>query len=49
MPAYDYEADDALSEGVEIGFLRRIHEIKGNQFSLEIMRWKKVRPLEPVN
>ena len=23
MPAYDYEADDALSEGVEIEFLRK--------------------------
>jgi NADPH-dependent glutamate synthase beta subunit-like oxidoreductase len=41
MPAYDYEADDALSEGVEIGFLRRIHELKGNDFSLEIMKVEK--------
>jgi NADPH-dependent glutamate synthase beta subunit-like oxidoreductase len=41
MPAYDYEADDALSEGVEIGFLRRIYEIKGTEFSLEIMKVEK--------
>jgi NADPH-dependent glutamate synthase beta subunit-like oxidoreductase len=41
MPAYDYEADDAMSEGVEIGFLRRINEIKGRECSLEIMRVEK--------
>lgn len=41
MPAYDYEADDAMSEGVEIGFLRRIHQIKGTEFTLEIMKVEK--------
>ena len=38
MPAYDYEADDALSEGVEIQFLRRIHSIRQNVFTLEQMK-----------
>jgi len=37
MPAYDYEADDALSEGVDIQFLRRIHSIDKNVFKLEKM------------
>ncbi|MES2645463.1 MAG: NAD(P)-binding protein [Bacteroidota bacterium] len=41
MPAYDYEADDALSEGVEIQFLRRIHSIENDQFLLEIMKIEK--------
>ena len=41
MPAYDYEADDALSEGVDIQFLRRIHQIDNNQFLLEKMKIEK--------
>lgn len=41
MPAYDYEADDAMSEGVDIQFLRRIHQIDNNQFLLEIMKVEK--------
>ena len=41
MPAYDYEADDALSEGVDIQFLRRIHSIEKNFFKLEKMKVEK--------
>jgi len=41
MPAYDYEADDALSEGVDIQFLRRIHSIEKNVFKLEKMKVEK--------
>ena len=41
MPAYDYEADDAISEGVDIQFLNRIHKIAGNQFTLERMKIEK--------
>jgi formate dehydrogenase (NADP+) beta subunit len=41
MPAYDYEADDALSEGVDIQFLRRIHAIDKNVFKLEKMKVEK--------
>lgn len=41
MPAYDYEADDAIEEGVNIQFLRRIHEIKGTEFKLEKMKVEK--------
>ncbi len=35
MPAYDYEADDALSEGVDIRFLRLIHRIDKDVITLE--------------
>ena len=41
MPAYDYEADDALSEGVEIQFLRRIHSVEKKHFTLEKMKVEK--------
>lgn len=41
MPAYDYEADDALAEGVDIQFYNRIHKIAGNQFTLEKMKVEK--------
>ena len=41
MPAYDYEADDALSEGVDIQFMRRIHSIDKNVFKLEKMKVEK--------
>jgi formate dehydrogenase (NADP+) beta subunit len=37
MPAYDFEADDAIAEGVEIDFLRRIKRIDGNQLTIEVM------------
>jgi formate dehydrogenase beta subunit len=45
MPAYDYEADDALLEGVEIGFLRRIHRISGDVLTLEKMKVEKGRAI----
>lgn len=41
MPAYDYEADDAIEEGVNIQFLRRIHKVAGNQLTLEKMKVEK--------
>jgi formate dehydrogenase (NADP+) beta subunit len=41
MPAYDYEADDALAEGVDIQFLNRIHKISMHQFTLEKMKVEK--------
>ncbi len=43
MPAYDYEADDALSEGVEIQFLRSIQSVENNRFTLEKMKVEKGR------
>jgi NADPH-dependent glutamate synthase beta subunit-like oxidoreductase len=41
MPAYDYEADDALAEGVDIQFLRSIHKIEQNIFTLQKMKVEK--------
>ncbi len=41
MPAYDYEADDALAEGVDIQFLRRIQSIDQKNFTLEKMKVEK--------
>jgi NADPH-dependent glutamate synthase beta subunit-like oxidoreductase len=37
MPAYDFEADDAIGEGVEIDFLRRLKRVDGSQLTLEVM------------
>jgi formate dehydrogenase (NADP+) beta subunit len=41
MPAYDYEADDAIEEGVNLQLLRRIHKISKNQFTIEKMKVEK--------
>ncbi len=41
MPAYDFEADDAIAEGIEIKLLRSIREINGNQFKVEVMQLEK--------
>ena len=38
MPAHDFEADEALSEGVKINWLRTIKEIDNTSFKVEIMR-----------
>jgi NADPH-dependent glutamate synthase beta subunit-like oxidoreductase len=47
MPAYDFEADDAIAEGVEIDFLRRIKSIDGRQVTVEVMEVVKGKP-EPT-
>ena len=41
MPAYDYETDDALAEGVEITLLRNISKIEKNVLTLEKMKVEK--------
>ncbi len=41
MPAYDYEADDAIAEGVEILFLRKLESIENHQCSIEVMKVEK--------
>lgn len=41
MPAYDFEADDAIAEGVDIRFLRRIEKIEKNTCTAEIMKVEK--------
>ena len=37
MPAHDFEADDAIEEGVKINWLRTIREIDHTSFKIEIM------------
>jgi NADPH-dependent glutamate synthase beta subunit-like oxidoreductase len=41
MPAYDYETEDALAEGVDVQLLRRIHKVENNIITLEIMKVEK--------
>ena len=41
MPAYDYEADDALAEGVDLRFLQRIQSFKNETLEVEIMTIEK--------
>ena len=41
MPAYDFEADDAIAEGIGITFLRSIRKLSGNQVKVEIMQVEK--------
>ncbi len=38
MPAHDFEADEAIEEGVEIHWLRTIKEIDGTTIHVEVMR-----------
>lgn len=38
MPAHEFEADEALAEGVKINWLRTIKEIDSTSFKVEIMR-----------
>lgn len=38
MPAHDFEADEALAEGVKINWLRSIKEMDGHSITVEIMR-----------
>ena len=45
MPAYDFEADDAIAEGVNIQFLRSIKSIENNKTVLEIMRVEKSKTI----
>jgi formate dehydrogenase (NADP+) beta subunit len=37
MPAYDYETDDALAEGVDVQLLKSITSVKNNTITLEKM------------
>jgi len=41
MPAYDYETEDALAEGVDVQLLRSINSIKKNTITLEKMKVEK--------
>lgn len=41
MPAYDYETEDAMAEGVEVQLLKSITKIKKNKITLETMKAEK--------
>lgn len=41
MPAYDYETEDALAEGVEVQLLKSIAKIEKNTFTIEKMKVEK--------
>lgn len=41
MPAYDYETDDALAEGVEVQLLHQLHAIKNGTIRFEKMKMEK--------
>lgn len=45
MPAYDFEADDAIAEGVDIHFLKSIKSIANNICTTEIMQVEKNKTL----
>ncbi len=38
MPAHDFEADEAIQEGVEIRWLRTIKSLEGRTMTVEVMR-----------
>ena len=45
MPAHDFEADEALSEGVKIHWLRTIKSIDQQSFTVEVMRIENGKPV----
>jgi len=45
MPAHDFEAQEALDEGVKINWLRTIKEMDGGSFTVEIMRLEDGKPV----
>ncbi|HEX2453448.1 MAG TPA: NAD(P)-binding protein [Vicinamibacterales bacterium] len=48
MPAHDFEADDALEEGIKIHWLRTIKEIDGTTLHVEVMRLDENRSPVPT-
>jgi NADPH-dependent glutamate synthase beta subunit-like oxidoreductase len=48
MPAHDFEADEALDEGVKIHWLRTIKEIDGSRARVEVMRLDENRRPQPT-
>ncbi|MGK5091276.1 NAD(P)-binding protein [Deltaproteobacteria bacterium TL4] len=48
MPAHDFEADEALAEGVKINWLRTIKEIDRTTFKVEVMEVDKNGKPQPT-
>ncbi len=46
MPAYDYETEDALAEGVDIQLLRKIQKAENNKITLEILQMDKGKAID---
>ena len=46
MPAYDYETEDALAEGVDVQLYRSIHKVENNQITLEAMKVEKGKAVD---
>ena len=46
MPAYDYETEDALAEGVDIQLLRKIQNAENNKLTLEILQMDKGKAID---
>jgi formate dehydrogenase (NADP+) beta subunit len=49
MPAHEFEADEALEEGVKIHWLRTIKDIDQTTFTVEVMRVENGRPVPTGN
>ena len=45
MPAHEFEANEAMAEGVKINWLRTIKEIDQSTFTVEVMRIENGRPV----
>lgn len=45
MPAHEFEADEALQEGVKIHWLRTIKTIENSAFTVEVMRVEDGKPV----
>lgn len=45
MPAHEFEADEALQEGVKIHWLRTIKTIENSAFTVEVMRIEDGKPV----
>jgi Pyruvate/2-oxoacid:ferredoxin oxidoreductase delta subunit len=41
MPAYDYETEDALAEGVDVQLYKKIHKIENKKITLETVKVEK--------
>ncbi len=48
MPAHDFEADDAIEEGIKIHWLRTIKNIEGTTLRVEVMRLDENRSPVPT-
>jgi NADPH-dependent glutamate synthase beta subunit-like oxidoreductase len=48
MPAHDFEADDALAEGIKIHWLRTIKSFEGSTLQVEVMRLDENRTPIPT-